>query len=123
MSPQALFVAKGDRDSVQPVVALARQHKLQHNGLNLTLVTHRDHKVGQAFSAPIAHPDSVAHSFCDNIVIFVHLQQSNRLNAPSLMSAEMGERAAPELRLQRFLAQVFEPKTKVAIGEHKALRC
>ena len=47
---RALFLARGDRDSVGPIAAVARQFQRRHAGL-LYFITHRDHKVQAAGSA------------------------------------------------------------------------
>jgi len=51
---QAVFLAKGGRDAVQPVVAVAKLLQIRHPETVVSLITHRDHKASSASSSRIA---------------------------------------------------------------------
>ncbi|DBB11042.1 hypothetical protein WJX82_002952 [Trebouxia sp. C0006] len=42
---QAVFLAKGGRDAVRPVVAVAKLLQIRHPETVVSLITHRDHKM------------------------------------------------------------------------------
>lgn len=46
----AVFLAKGGRDAVRPVVAVAKLLQIRHPETVVSLITHRDHKASSASS-------------------------------------------------------------------------